>query len=110
LFLNSQNPTSILSQLEGLLRQARTLAQRDGGTNDNEISRLVFECYSEVRLMDIKTLIHVDKETKQRKTFDAFCVNLQKQMLFISGRLTAIYFSHSTYQQQGSKEGFQFEV
>ncbi len=110
LFLNSQNPTSIFSQLEGLLRHSRSLAQRNGGTNDNEISRLVFESYSQVRLMDIKTLIQVDKKTKQRKTFDEFCEALQKQMLLLSAKLTANYFSHTTYQQQGAKEGFQFEV
>ena len=45
LFLNSQNPTSIFSQLEGLLKYARNLSQKGGDANDNEISRLVFECY-----------------------------------------------------------------
>jgi len=110
LFLNSQNPTSILSQLEGLLKYARMLAQKDGGTNDNEISRLVFECYSAVRLMDINTLTTTTGNTNYRKTLDDFCDKLQQQIAVISTRLNAIYFSHSTYQQQGSKEGFQFEV
>jgi len=110
LFLNSQNPTSILSQLEGLLKYARMLAQKDGGTNDNEISRLVFECYSAVRLMDINTLTTTEEDTNYRKTLDDFCDKLQQQIAVISTRLNAIYFSHSTYQQQGSKEGFQFEV
>ncbi len=110
LFLNSHNPTSILSQLEGLLKYARSLAQKEGGTNDNEISRLVFECYSQVRLMNIESLIEADAETKYRKSFDDFCATLQKQMWNLSSKLSANYFSHSTYQQQGSKDGFQFEV
>jgi uncharacterized alpha-E superfamily protein len=110
LFLNSQNPTSILSQLEGLLKYSRSLAQKEGGTNDNEISRLVFECYSQVRLMNIEALIEVDEETKHRNAFDEFCSSLQKQIWTLSARLSASYFSHSTYQQQGSKDGFQFEV
>ena len=110
LFLNSQNPTSIFSQLEGLLKYARNLAQKEGGMSDNEISRLVFECYSEVRLINIDALIVVDEETKHRKAFYAFCTILEKQILTISARLGANYFSHSTYQQQGSKDGFQFEV
>ena len=110
LFLNNQNPTSIFSQLEELLKYSRRLAQKDGGTNDNEISRLVFESYSLVRLMNIDTLIKSDEETGYRKSFDEFCSTLQKQILFLSAKLSANYFSHTTYQQQGDKEGFQFEV
>ena len=110
LFLNSQNPTSLISQLEGLLKYSRSLALKEGGTNDNEISRFVFECYSQVRLMNIESLIKMEDETKHRKAFDEFCSSLQKQILFLSAKLSANYFSHSTYQQQGSKDGFQFEV
>lgn len=110
LFLNNQNPTSILSQLEGLLKYARTLAQKNGGTNDNEISLLVFECYSAVRLMNIPTLKETEGDTNYRKNLDEFCEMLQKQMAVIYTKLSAAYFSHSTYQTQGSKDGFQFEV
>jgi uncharacterized circularly permuted ATP-grasp superfamily protein/uncharacterized alpha-E superfamily protein len=109
LFLNSQNPTSILSQLEGLLKYARSLAQKDGGTNDNEISRLVFESYSMVRLMNIDSLAKAD-EGGLRNALDEFCATLQKQILVISTKLSSNYFSHTTYQPQGSKDGFQFEV
>jgi uncharacterized circularly permuted ATP-grasp superfamily protein/uncharacterized alpha-E superfamily protein len=110
LFLNSQNPTSVLSQLEGLLKYSRSLAQKDGGANDNEISRLVFECYSSVRLMNIAALIKTDGDTNYRKALDEFCGTLQEQMAQVYTKLSATYFSHSTYQQQESKEGFQFEV
>jgi uncharacterized alpha-E superfamily protein len=110
LFLNSQNPTSILSQLEGLLKYSRSLAQKEGGSNDSEVSRLVFECYSQVRLMNLDALIEVDEKTKYRKNLDDFCDTLQKQIYVLSTKLSAAYFSHSTYQQQGSKDGFQFEV
>jgi uncharacterized alpha-E superfamily protein len=110
LFLNNQNPTSIVSQLEGLLKYARTLAQKNGGTSDNELSLLVFECYSAVRLMNIATLKETDGDTNHRKNLDVFCEMLQKNMAFISTKLSAAYFSHSTYQMQGSKDGFQFEV
>ncbi len=110
LFLNSQNPTSLLSQLEGLLKYARSLAQKDGGTDDNEISRLVFECYSSVRLMNVNGLIETDGDTNHRKAFDEFCGTLQKKMAHLYTKLSATYFSHSTYQQQESKDGFQFEV
>ncbi|MFM9837547.1 MAG: circularly permuted type 2 ATP-grasp protein [Cyclobacteriaceae bacterium] len=110
LFLNSQNPTSLLSQLEGLLKYARGLAQKEGGTNDNEISHLVFECYSSVRLMNIQALIEVDATSNERKALDEFCDHLQNQLAQLYSKLSATYFSHSTYQQQGSKDGFQFEV
>jgi uncharacterized alpha-E superfamily protein len=110
LFLNSRNPTSVLSQLEGLLKYARSLAQKDRGTDDNEISQLVFECYSSVRLMSINALIETEGETNHRKAFDEFCSRLQKQMAQVYTKLSATYFSHSTYRQQESKEGFQFEV
>jgi len=110
LFLNSQNPTSVLSQMEGLLKYSRLLAQKEGGSNDNEISRLVFESYSHVRLMNIEKLIKTEGDTKQRKALDEFCDTLQNQMYALSAKLTANYFSHSTYQSQGNKEGFQFEV
>jgi uncharacterized circularly permuted ATP-grasp superfamily protein/uncharacterized alpha-E superfamily protein len=110
LFLNSQNPTSLLSQLEGLLKYARGLAQKEGGTNDNEISHLVFQCYSSVRLMNIQALIEVDPASNERKALDEFCGHLQNQLAQLYSKLSATYFSHSTYQQQGSKDGFQFEV
>lgn len=109
LFLNGQNPTSLFSQLEGLLKYARNLAQKESGLNDNEISRLVFESYSEVRLSDIQKLVEVD-ENGERKRLDDFCIKLQNQISNLSIKLNAKYFSHSTYQPQGSKEGFQFEV
>jgi hypothetical protein len=95
--------------LEGLLKYARSLAQKDGGTNDNEISRLVFECYSQVRLMDIEALVKAD-EMGKRLTLDEFCDTLQKRILVISAKLSSTYFSHTTYQPQSSKDAFQFEV
>jgi len=109
LFLNGQNPTSLFSQLEGLLKYARNLAQKESGVNDNEISRLVFETYSEVRLADVQKLVECD-ETGRRVALDDFCVTLQNQISNLSLKLNAKYFSHSTYQPQGSKEWFQFEV
>ena len=60
--------------------------------------------------MNITTLLKADPETGHRKAFDEFCGSLQKQILNLSSKLSAQYFSHSTYQQQGGKEGFQFEV
>ncbi len=110
LFLNNLNPTSIVSQLEGILTHTRTLAQRNGDSTENEISLVVFECYSQVRLMNIEKLKETNADTNHRKNLDEFCETLQKQMGIISMKLSATYFSHSTYQTQGSKEGFQFEV
>jgi uncharacterized alpha-E superfamily protein len=101
---------SVLSQLEGLLKYAQSLAQKDKGADDNEISRLVFECYSSVRLMNITALNKTDGDTNYRKALDEFCGKLQEQMAQVYTKLSATYFSHSTYQQQESKEGFQFEV
>jgi uncharacterized circularly permuted ATP-grasp superfamily protein/uncharacterized alpha-E superfamily protein len=109
LFLNGQNPTSLFSQLEGLLKYARNLAQKEVGVNDNEISRLVFECYSTVRLIDIPELVATD-ENGSRIKLDEFCNSLQNQIYNLSMKLNSKYFSHSTYQPQGNKEGFQFEV
>lgn len=110
LFFNRQNPTSVFSQLEGLLTHARSLASKDGRSGDNEISTLVFECYSQVRLMNIPKLLEADPETGYRTGFNEFCSRLEKQIWNISSRLSATYFSHTTYQQQGGKDGFQFEV
>ncbi len=110
LFLNSQNPTSIFSQLEGLLEYSRSLAHKDGNTNDNEISKLVFECYSQVRLMNIEVLAKADEETGSREELDKFCEQLQRQISVISAKLSSTYFSHTTYSHQNTKEGFQFEV
>lgn len=110
LFLNNLNPTSIVSQLEGILTHTQTLAQRNGDSSENEISLVTFECYSQVRLMNIEKLKETNGDTNHRKNLDEFCEMLQKQMGVISMKLNATYFSHSTYQTQGSKEGFQFEV
>jgi uncharacterized alpha-E superfamily protein len=110
LFFNRQNPTSVFSQLEGLLTHVRNLASKDSRSGDSEISTLVFECYSQVRLMNIPKLLEADPETGYRKEFHEFCSRLEKQLWNISSRLSATYFSHTTYQQQGGKDGFQFEV
>jgi uncharacterized circularly permuted ATP-grasp superfamily protein/uncharacterized alpha-E superfamily protein len=110
LFLNSQNPTSIFSQLEGLLKYTRNLAQKEGNTNDNEISRLVFECYSQVRLMNIDTLVKADEESGLREELYKFCDQLLLQISAISAKLSSTYFSHTTYSHQSDREGFQFEV
>jgi uncharacterized alpha-E superfamily protein len=110
LFLNSQNPTSVFSQLEGLLKYTRSLAQKEGSTNDNEISKLVFECYSQVRLMNIETLVKANEETGFREGLDKFCDHLLRQISTISMKISSTYFSHTTYSNQISKEGFQFEV
>ncbi len=110
LFLNGQNPTSLFSQLEGLLKHARNLAQKESGFNDNEISRLVFECYSDVRLADVQQLVQVNPDTRKRPAMELFCSSLQEKMWNISIKLNSKYFSHSTYQPQGSTERFPFEV
>ncbi len=108
LFLNRLNPTSVLSLLEGLLDHSRTLAHKDGGANDNEVSRLAFECYSQVRLMNMDELIEV--ADGERKHFAVFCDMLQHRVYDLSTRLSALYFSHSSYKPHGGKDGFQFEV
>ena len=109
LFLNSRNPTSILSQLEGLVKYTKSLAQKSGA-EDNEISLLAFDAYSKVRLMNIETLMKTNEETGYRKAFDEFCDELQKQISVIATKLSSTYFSHTTYQSQSTKDGFQFEV
>jgi uncharacterized alpha-E superfamily protein len=109
LFLNNQNPTSILSQLDVLMKYSDNLAQKDG-SNDNEISKLVFDCYSRVRLMNIDEMATADPKTGQRELLVEFCEMLQKQILSVSSKRTALYFSHTTYQPQSSKDGFQFEA
>ena len=109
LFLNIRNPTSVISQLEGLVKYTKSLAQKSG-TDDNEISLLAFEAYSHVRLMNIETLMKADEETGYRKGFDEFCGELQNQITVIAVKLSSTYFSHTTYQSQSTKDGFQFEV
>jgi uncharacterized circularly permuted ATP-grasp superfamily protein/uncharacterized alpha-E superfamily protein len=110
LFLNNQNPTSLFSQLEGLLKYAKSLAQKTDSTDDNEISRLVFEAYSQVRLMNIDILVNVDEATGYREGLDEFCGILQQRISTIAVKLSSKYFSHTTYQPQSSKDRFQFEV
>lgn len=110
LFLNSHNPTSLFSQLEGLLKYAKSLAQKSGSTDDNEISRLTFEVYSRVRLMNIAELVKADKETGFREGLDKLCDDIHTSVSNIASKLSSTYFSHTTYQPQSSKDGFQFEV
>jgi uncharacterized circularly permuted ATP-grasp superfamily protein/uncharacterized alpha-E superfamily protein len=110
LFLNTQNPTSLSSQFEGLLKYSRSLPQKDESASDSDVSRLVFECYSQVRLIDITKLVEANKETGYRQSLDKFCEQQLEQIALFSTKLSAQYFSHSIYQQQGDKDGFQFEV
>ena len=52
----------------------------------------------------------LEKETGLRKNLDDFCAELSDQVLALSSKLSATYFSHSTYTYQGTKDNFQFEV
>jgi len=110
LFLNKQNPISILSQLEQLLKFIDQLPQKQNGDHDSEISNLVFECYSMVRLISIDDLMKMDEELEFRPALDRLCEALSAKISKLSMALTANYFSHSTYQNQGTREGFKIEV
>jgi uncharacterized circularly permuted ATP-grasp superfamily protein/uncharacterized alpha-E superfamily protein len=110
LFLNKQNPISILSQLEQLLKFIDQLPQRAKGAHDSDISNLAFECYSQARLIRIEELLKVDAELGVRANLDGICEQLSSKISKLSIALTATYFSHSTYQSQGNKDGFKFEV
>jgi uncharacterized alpha-E superfamily protein len=109
LFLNKQNPISILSQLEQLVKYLDQLPQKNKGVHHNELSNIAFECYSKVRLIDVDKLLEVDEETGIRKELDLLCKNLSDQISALSVKLSATYFSHSEYQSQG-KDTFQFEL
>lgn len=110
LFLNKQNPISILSQMEQLVQYLDELPQKDKGVYDSEVSKLAFECYSKVRLASIDHLVKLEKETGLRTNLDTFCGDLSSQVLALSSKLSAYYFSHSTYQNQGAKDIFPFQV
>jgi len=60
--------------------------------------------------MNIEALMKADEVTGYRKGFDEFCEVLHKQITVIAIKLSSTYFSHTTYQSQSSKDGFQFEV
>lgn len=108
LFLNKQNPISILSQLEQLTKFLDQLPKRQKGMHESELSNISFKCYSTVRLATIDSLMVVDTETDTRKALDELCEELNEQMTLLSTKLSATYFSHSIYQ--GIKDNFQFEV
>jgi len=110
LFLNKQNPISILAQLEQLLKFIDQLPQKEKGAHDSEISNLVFECYSLVRLINIDDLMKVDPDLDFRSELDRTCEQLSTKISKLSVALTANYFSHSTYQYQGTKDNFKLEV
>ncbi|MEK6781465.1 MAG: circularly permuted type 2 ATP-grasp protein [Bacteroidota bacterium] len=110
LFLNKQNPISILAQLEQLQRFIDQLPKGENKGRNNEIANLSFECYSLARLITIDKLITLDPESNYRKELDLFCESLSAKLSVLSGKLNAHYFSHSTYQYQGEKNGFDLEV
>ncbi|MEO5976351.1 MAG: circularly permuted type 2 ATP-grasp protein [Chryseolinea sp.] len=110
LFLNKQNPISILSQLEQLLKFVDQLPQKDKGVHDSRISNIVFECYSQVRLLNVEDLMKVNPEVDFRPLLDKVCAELSAKISKLSVSLTANYFSHSTYQYQGTKDNFKLEI
>ncbi|HVD99879.1 MAG TPA: circularly permuted type 2 ATP-grasp protein [Cytophagaceae bacterium] len=107
LFFNKQNPSSLLYQLEELSELAEKLPNTE--TQNTELNRQLFEAYSLVRLASIDQLLEVEKDN-YRKHLDEFCEKLSTLMYSIASKLNDVYFSHTTYQYQGSKGGFQFEV
>ena len=110
LFLNTQNPISILAQLEQLQKYVGQLPQNENSARNKEIANLSFECYSMARLITIDKLMTIDPETNFRKELDLFCEELSAKISTLSAKLTANYFSHSTYKYQGEKDGIDLEV
>lgn len=109
LFLNKQNPISILSQLEQLLKFIEQLPQRDKHAHES-ISNLVFECYSKVRLLSVDELVKVDPEVEFRAALDHTCEELSTRISRLSVSLSALYFSHTTYQSQGMRDNLTLEI
>lgn len=107
LFFNRRNPISILMQLEQLLEYVEQLPLAE---NDKEVPNLAFECYSMVRLSSLKPLLVTDPQTTFRSGLDQFCGDLLDKVGKLSMKLSAQYFRHSTYHQQGVTTGFEFEV
>lgn len=106
LFLNRQNPTSLLFQFEQLLRYMEQLAQKNNPDNrDNRESKLLddaFACYSKIRLLNIDKLAQA--ENGQRKALQAICSELIGGIDGLAASLSAVYFSHTPYQHQGWKD------
>ena len=59
---------------------------------------------------DVEALMAVDKELEFRLELDRVCEVLSSKISLLSVKLTAWYFSHSTYQYQGTKDNFKLEV
>jgi uncharacterized circularly permuted ATP-grasp superfamily protein/uncharacterized alpha-E superfamily protein len=111
LFFNKQNPISVMAQLEQLVDYMERLPKKEEErAYESEIARLAFESYSLVRLASMDELMKVDKESGIRLKLDALCETLTDQIGRLSMKLSAHYFSHSSYQHQGTKDSFQFEV
>jgi uncharacterized alpha-E superfamily protein len=107
LFFNRKNPISIVMQLEQLLEYVEQLPHSE---SDKELPNLAFECYSMARLSSLKPLLVTDPETTFRSGLDKFCGELLDKVGKLSAKLSAQYFRHSTYHQQGVTTGFEFEV
>lgn len=110
LFFNSQNPSSLLHQFEELVALSKQLPQKKDEKTGSDLEKQIFEAYSLVRLASIEELQNVEEETHYREHLDQFCEKLSSLIFSISAKLNAAYFSHTIYQYQGSKNGFQFEV
>lgn len=111
LLFNKQNPISVVAQLEQLVDYMQRLPRtEEEKTYESEIANLAFQSYSRVRLADINELMKVDKDSGIRTRLDELCETLTDQISKLSMKLSAHYFSHSSYQHQGTKDNFQFEV
>jgi uncharacterized circularly permuted ATP-grasp superfamily protein/uncharacterized alpha-E superfamily protein len=109
LFINKQNPISILAQLEQLVKYIEELPQREN-SGPGEIATMAFEIYSKVRLINVTTLNAIDKSTGIRINLYELCEQLSTKINALSLKMSAVYFSHSIYAQQGAGEEHQFEV
>ena len=74
------------------------------------MANLAFECYSKVRLLDIDKLTEADPDLDFRIELDRVCEQLSEKISTLSVKLTANYFSHTTYQSQGTKDNFKLEI
>jgi uncharacterized circularly permuted ATP-grasp superfamily protein/uncharacterized alpha-E superfamily protein len=110
LFINKQNPISLLAQTEQLVEYIEKLPQREESGHVGEIAALAFGLYSKVRLVNITELARVNKENGMRTNLMELCDQLISEVNSLSAKLGAVYFSHSVYTPQRSGEDHQFEV
>jgi len=98
LLINSQNPRSLMFQLESLSEHLRQLPPFKIGRGIKEEGKLILKAYADLNLTEMKDL--VEETEGERLGLEVLSAGIAKLLAQASEHINNTYFAHALKRQQ----------